>query len=267
MPWHIIGLAFAVCLAVAAPGFRRVYYFVSLCYAGAITAQSVVIGLVHRDSIAGWVLIQLLLLLAYGLRLGLFLALRERNPGYQKELAVAERRTAEVTRLQKTVIWLGVSVLFVLLFLPALLNLSAQAQGLALHAVPIGVAVMLIGLALESWADWQKYRFKTANPEQYCDVGLYRRVRCPNYLGEMLFWFGVWLSGVSAYGTTLAWLLATMGMLYIEVLMVAAAAGLERKQDERYGADQRYKDYVRTVPILLPWVPLYSLRRLRIAIR
>jgi len=263
----MVWLGFAICLAVATPGFRRVYYFVSLCYAGAIAAQSVVIGLLYRDSIEGFVLIQLLLLLAYGVRLGLFLALRERNPGYRKELAVAERRTAEVTGLQKVAIWLGVSVLFLLLFLPALLNLSAQAQGLALHTAPFGVALMLIGLALESWADWQKYRFKAATPEHFCDVGLYRLVRCPNYLGEMLFWFGVWLAGMSAYGSVLAWFLATMGMLYIEVLMIAAAAGLERKQDERYGADPDYLAYVRAVPILIPWVPLYSLRRLRVPVR
>ncbi|KIZ32699.1 DUF1295 domain-containing protein, partial [Rhodopseudomonas palustris] len=201
-----------------------------------------------------------LLLLAYGVRLGGFLAWRERDPVYQGELAVAERRTSTVTILQKTAIWLGVSVLFTLLFLPALLTLSAQAQARALHTVALGVAVMLIGLVLESVADAQKYRFKADNPTRYCDVGLYRWVRCPNYLGEMLFWFGVWLSGISAYGGTAAWLLTTLGVVYIEVLMVAAAAGLERKQEERYGAQPSYRDYVRSVPILLPWLPLYSLR-------
>jgi steroid 5-alpha reductase family enzyme len=172
-----------------------------------------------------------------------------------------------VTRLQKTAIWLGVSVLFVLLVLPALLTLSAQAQGAALSSLPWGVAVMLAGLVLESWADRQKYRFKAQHPSRYCDVGLYRWSRCANYFGEMLFWFGVWLSGVSAYGGTLAWFLATAGLLYIEVLMIAAAHGLELKQDERYGADPRYRDYVRTVPVLFPWVPIYSLHRLKLSIR
>ncbi|MBI5127885.1 MAG: DUF1295 domain-containing protein [Rhodopseudomonas palustris] len=267
VPWHLVGLAFVVCLAASAPGFRRVYYFVSLCYAGAIAAQALLFMLVFYATIEGWALLQLLLLLAYGARLGAFLAVRERNPVYAKELAGAERRTADVKLWQKGAIWLGVSLLYTLLFLPALLTLSLQATGAWPASTPLGVMVMAAGLAIESIADWQKYRYKQAAPTHYCDVGLYRMVRCPNYFGEMLFWFGVWLSGLSAYATLAAWLLATLGLLYIEVLMTAAAAGLERKQDDRYGAAPDYQDYVRTVPILFPATTIYSLRRLRLAFR
>ncbi|WP_322517474.1 DUF1295 domain-containing protein [Rhodopseudomonas palustris] len=267
VPWHLVGLAFLICLAVSAPGFRRVYYFVSLCYAGAIAAQSLVFWLVFHDTVEGWTLLQLGLLFVYGVRLGAFLAIRERNPVYARELAGAERRTAGVKLWQKVAIWLGVSLLFTLLFLPALLTLSLQAQGAWPASTPLGVMVMVAGLVIESVADWQKYRYKLANPAHYCDVGLYRMVRCPNYFGEMLFWFGVWLSGLSAYTTIAAWLLATLGMLYIEALMTAAAAGLERKQDERYGTEPDYQDYVRTVPILFPATAIYSLRKLRLAFR
>ena len=42
-----------VCLTVSAPGFRRVYYFVSLCYAGAIAAQGLMIWITHRDTLSG----------------------------------------------------------------------------------------------------------------------------------------------------------------------------------------------------------------------
>jgi steroid 5-alpha reductase family enzyme len=267
IPWHLVGLAFAVSLAASVPGFKRVYYFVSLCYAGAIAAQSMVFMLVFHDTIEGWALLQALLLLAYGIRLGAFLALRERNPVYAKELAGAERRTADVKLWQKITIWLGVSLLYTLLFLPALLIMSAQAQGAWPASTPLGVLVMIAGLAIESAADWQKYRYKAREPSHYCDQGLYRWVRCPNYFGEMLFWFGVWLAGISAYATTASWLLSTLGLLYIEVLMTAAAAGLERKQDDRYSAQPDYQDYVRSVPILFPFTPLYSLRKLQISFR
>jgi steroid 5-alpha reductase family enzyme len=267
VPWHLVGLAFAVCLVVAAPGFRRVYYFVSLCYAGAIAALSVVFWLVFYATVSGWVQLQLVLLLAYGIRLGLFLAIRERNPAYAAELALAERRTAELKLWHKIAIWLGVSLLFTLLFLPALLTLSLQADGVWPVSTPLGVMIMVAGLAVESIADWQKYQYKAANPSHYCDVGLYRSVRCPNYFGEMLFWFGVWFAGLSAYHTVGAFVLAILGLLYIEILMTAAAAGLERKQDERYGDRADYQDYVRRVPILFPVVALYTLRKLRIPFR
>ncbi|RJF70852.1 DUF1295 domain-containing protein [Rhodopseudomonas palustris] len=262
-PWHLVGLALLISLAVSAAGFRRVYYFVSLCYAGAIAAQALVFMVVFYASIEGWVLLMMLVLLAYGVRLGGFLAMRERNPVYASELARAERRTADVQLWQKGAIWLGVSLLFTLLFLPALLAASLQAEGVWPASTPLGVMLMTAGLVIESVADWQKYQYKQADPGHYCDTGLYRMVRCPNYFGEMLFWFGVWVAGLSAYTSGAAWLLATLGLLYILGLMTAAAAGLERKQDDRYGALPAYQEYVRTVPILFPITTLYTLRRLR----
>jgi hypothetical protein len=42
----------------------------------------------------------------------------------------------------KAGIWVGVSVLYVLMFLPALLTMSAQARGLALASLPVGVALI-----------------------------------------------------------------------------------------------------------------------------
>lgn len=164
VPWHLVALAFAVCLVVAAPGFLRVYYFVSLCYAGAIAAQSLVFALLFSTTISGWVTLQLLLLLIYGVRLGAFLAVRERNPAYAAELARAERRTAELKLWHQIAIWLGVSLLFTLLFLPALLTLSLQAQGAWPVSTPLGVMIMAVGLWVESLADWQKYRYKAEHP-------------------------------------------------------------------------------------------------------
>ena len=47
-------------------------------------------------------------------------------------------------------------------------------------------------------------------------------------------------------------------------MKILRARLLELKQAERYGSDPAYRDYVRRVPILLPLVPLYSLRDLKI---
>ena len=46
--------------------------------------------------------------------------------------------------------------------------------------------------------------------------------------------------------------------------MLGSARRLELKQAERYGSDPAYQAYVRTVPILIPLLPLYSLRQLKI---
>lgn len=58
----------------------------------------------------------------------------------------------------------------------------------------VGLAIALAGLALETVADAQLDKFKQAAPEGgLLTSGLRTYVRHPNYSGEILFWWGVWL--------------------------------------------------------------------------
>jgi steroid 5-alpha reductase family enzyme len=264
MPWQQLCLAFALCLSCSSLGFRRVEYFVSLGYACSIAAQAVIFGFLYYETIGGWVLLQSVLLLAYGLRLGSFLTLRDRSPSFKGERRASTGRSAHVKGPVKIGIWISVASLYVLMFIPGLLTMSKQALSMALPSVFPGVMVMACGLALEAFADWQKSRFKADAPSQFCRQGLYQIVRCPNYLGEMVFWLGVWLSGLSAYQTPPAWLLSCAGFITIQLIMLGAARRLELKQAERYGSESAYQEYVRTVPILFPYVPLYSLTNLKV---
>jgi steroid 5-alpha reductase family enzyme len=127
-----------------------------------------------------------------------------------------------------------------------------------------GIVVMLAGLALETLADAQKSRFKAMNPKAFVSGGLFAIVRSPNYAGEMLFWFGAFLSGLAVYESVAAWLIALTGLVCIELIMLGSARRLELKQIERYGDDPAYRDYAARVPVLFPLVPLYSLKGLRI---
>ncbi len=119
---------------------------------------------------------------------------------------------------------------------------------------------MSTGLLLGSVADRQKSQFKLKNPDRYCDVALYRMVRCPNYLGEVIFWFGVWFSAVAAYQAILPRILSTLGLFYLAGVILDATRRLEVTQSQRYGSDPAYRIYVATVPVLLPLISLYSLR-------
>jgi steroid 5-alpha reductase family enzyme len=191
LPWLFLTLAFALCLLCSALGFKRVEYFVSLGYAASIAAQAIVFSLLYWDTIRDLALLQSVLLLAYGLRLGSFIALRMRVPSFQKQQAENRARGVKVSGLFKVAIWAGASLFYVLLFLPALHTMSAQADGLALSSAPVGLVLMVAGLGLEACADWQKSRFKRHSPSRFCDTGLFSVVRFPNYFGEMLFWLGL----------------------------------------------------------------------------
>ena len=253
--------ALVLCLAGTSPGFFRVVYFVGLGYAISIVVQALLAAIVYRDTISGWPLAQVLLLALYGLRLGTFLVVRDRNAVYRAQLGQTGASGALDALPARIAIWVGVSILYVLMFMPALLTLAAQAVREPLWSLPGGVALMAIGLSMEAIADIQKSAFKRRSPGQFCNVALYRFVRCPNYLGEMLFWLGAWFCALAAYRTALEWILCTAGLVCIEGIMVGAARRLEIKQDGHYRSELAYRNYVRSVPILFPFLPIYSLRR------
>ena len=58
----------------------------------------------------------------------------------------------------------------------------------------LGIAIMALAILGESTADKQKSAAKKINPKRFCDTGLYKYVRCPNYFSEVLFWIGVTVS-------------------------------------------------------------------------
>ena len=120
---------------------------------------------------------------------------------------------------------------------------------------------MVCGIALESAADLQKNAAKKVNPKRFVDTGLYRIVRCPNYLGEMIFWTGVVISGIGGVYGFGQWLMAIVGYAGIIFVMFSGARRLELRQDKNYGSDPEYQQYVATVPILLPFVPIYSVKK------
>jgi len=66
-----------------------------------------------------------------------------------------------------------------------------------------GVAVWLIGLLIEMIADMQLTRHiadKTPGKGKFIRWGLWRYSRHPNYFGEAMLWWGVWLMCCSLEG-------------------------------------------------------------------
>jgi steroid 5-alpha reductase family enzyme len=266
VPFEIVWL-FGLALLLSAGGFYRVVYFVSLGYAFSITAQAAYSAIVFRGHLDLWVGLQCLGLAIYGLRLGSYLISRERSPAYRRELEDAQQRSAGLGVGKKALIWVGVAVLYVLMFSSCLWNLEAlrsSSGSISLAALPVGVAIMFVGLALEALADHQKSVYKKANPDRFCDVGLYRMVRCPNYFGEIVVWVGQFVAGLSAYSHWTHWAASSVGFVCIVLIMMGSTKRLEAKQEERYGDREDYQKYIKSVPVLFPLVPVYSLKKVKV---
>ena len=56
----------------------------------------------------------------------------------------------------------------------------------------IGISMFSIGLIIEAWADYSKFNHKL-HGEKWCTSGLWKYSRHPNYFGNILLWFGIFV--------------------------------------------------------------------------
>lgn len=133
----------------------------------------------------------------WGLRLGWYLT--RRNWGHGEDLRYQKMRKHWGP---ERFWWISFFTVFVLqgaIMFVVGIPLMIGAQGLEpkrLGAFAIaGVVVWLIGLLFESVGDAQLRRFVSdpANKGKVMDRGLWRYTRHPNYFGNALIWWGIWL--------------------------------------------------------------------------
>ena len=252
-------LLFGICMLVSAIGFKNYVWFISLGYGFSIAAQGVAMLIMFGQQLTLGTIICCVLFTLYGLRLGGYLAIREfGGSSYKKNMKGEIKDGKTVPFGVKIAIWTTCAVLYVTQVSGVFYRLLNAAQDNVF--VFIGAAVMLMGVSLETAADIQKNNAKKINPRRFVDTGLYRIVRCPNYLGEMIFWTGVLLSGIGAVSGW-QWVVVAIGYIGIIFVMFSGARRLEIRQDKNYGEDPEYHKYVTTVPILLPFIPLYSVKK------
>jgi steroid 5-alpha reductase family enzyme len=262
-----------LCLLVSAIGFKKFVYFISIGYGYSIAAMallSLAAGMAtgKLEIVAA---VEAALLAIYGLRLGTYLVIREAKPAYQATQAADGDRSGVGSFGLKLLVWITVALLYVAMFTPCTMRFAAAGAAGAIGAADpapalsiVGLAVMAAGLIIEGVADRQKSAAKKAAPKRFCDSGLYKLVRCPNYFGETLVWTGNLLAGAALLGNWLAWLLSAAGYVSIILIMRGSARRLEIKQGERYGSDPEYQAYVKRVPILVPLLPVYSLKNAKL---
>lgn len=112
-----------------------------------------------------------------------------------------------------------------------------------------GLIVGSAGITLEYIADNQLHAFRQRPdpaPTDLLQSGLWGVIRYPNYLGEMLFWWGVALCGVAAGG---AWWVLCGALAMMAMFLYATIPMKDKHMLGRYPA---YAAYYRQVPALLP---------------
>jgi steroid 5-alpha reductase family enzyme len=136
------------------------------------------------------------------------------------------------------------------------LGLLPTYPALALPGRPLGVLDLLAALvtaaaiAVEALSDLQLRRFMTSrrDPEAVLDQGLWSLSRHPNYFGEVLFWWGLWLFGLAANPS---WAWTAVGPLSITLLFaLVSVPWMDRRMLSRHPS---WAGHMRATSAIVPW--------------
>ncbi|WP_101757853.1 DUF1295 domain-containing protein [Oceanicoccus sp. KOV_DT_Chl] len=240
----LLALSLFVCLLV----FVNFVHVFTFSYSVATLLLSPLIAVYFQADWRGY-LVSLMLAL-YGLRLFYFQFRRRKADSYagiRQQIVAADK---EMPFFVKVILWQFTSWNYIFYSFAVYFICKNPASGSEVVLV-FAAVIMLVGLVLETLADEQKQAFKKSQAG-FCAIGLYQSCRHPNYFGEILFIFGVFLAGVTYCQNTYEVAAVLISPLYLVLLMIDASRRSDITQQQRYGEQAAYRQYRQQVPGLLP---------------
>jgi steroid 5-alpha reductase family enzyme len=199
-----------------------------------------------------------LMVTLWGLRLSFHLTWRNwgqgEDPRYQ-EWRRASGKQFWIVSLGKVFLLQAVFMWFIALSLQIGQSSPAPARLTGLDVA--GMLIWGVGFLFESLGDWQLAKFKadSGNKGKVMDRGLWAYTRHPNYFGEVLMWWGLFLMTLATpwgFWTVISPLIITV------VLLKMTGIPITEKSIAR--TRPGYADYVRRTNAFFPWFPKKEVR-------
>lgn len=113
----------------------------------------------------------------------------------------------------------------------------------------LGLLLAAVGLAYETLADYQLKTFlaKRSGAQAVCNVGLWKWSRHPNYFGEALFWWGIWVSALTL-GAPFWTIYAPVGLN----LLLLKVSGVSLMESTITTRRPQYAEYIKTTNAFIP---------------
>lgn len=121
----------------------------------------------------------------------------------------------------------------------------------------LGLAVWVVGFAIEAVADLQKSRFLSDpdNHGRFINEGLWAWSRHPNYFGEIVLWAGVAIIAIPVLSGWQWLTLISPFFVAFLLLRVSGVPPLEKKAERKWGGQPDYEAYKARTPVLIPRPP------------
>ena len=188
-----------------------------------------------------------LLISLWAIRLGSFLFMRIHHDGEDKRF-----RSIKPSASQFFMTWTLQGLWVSLCSMCALTAISSN-TGIVTNAFfYIGLALFILGFAIEVMADMEKSAFKAnqENKDKFITTGLWARSRHPNYFGEIVLWTGIAVMSFSSLEGLQYLTLISPIFTYLLLVYVSGVRMLEARGDLKWGDDPAYQEYKKKTPVL-----------------
>ena len=188
-----------------------------------------------------------LLISLWAIRLGSFLFMRIHHDGEDKRF-----RSIKPSASQFFMTWTLQGLWVSLCSMCALTAISSN-TGIVTNAFfYIGLALFILGFAIEVMADMEKSAFKAnqENKDKFITTGLWARSRHPNYFGEIVLWTGIAVMSFSSLEGLQYLTLISPIFTYLLLVYVSGVRMLEARGDLKWGDDPAYQEYKKETPVL-----------------
>ena len=188
-----------------------------------------------------------LLISLWAIRLGSFLFMRIHHDGEDKRF-----RSIKPSASQFVMTWTLQGLWVSLCSMCALTAISSN-TGIVTNAFfYIGLALFILGFAIEVMADMEKSAFKAnqENKDKFITTGLWARSRHPNYFGEIVLWTGIAVMSFSSLEGLKYLTLISPIFTYLLLVYVSGVRMLEARGDLKWGDDPAYQEYKKKTPVL-----------------
>ncbi|CAL1279545.1 unnamed protein product [Larinioides sclopetarius] len=173
---------------------------------------------------------------------------------FEADRSVIRKCLESTANNPKTAIWVF-TVSLPVIFVNSPRKVSPDVNPPPMTALDIaGTAMFAVGFLCEAISDIQKYKFKgnSTTKDRWCDAGLWKYSRHPNYFGEILLWWGIFVIAANALRGP-EWV-AVLSPIFTSaiLLFLSGLPLLERSADERYRTIEEYRDYKMNTSPLIP---------------
>lgn len=191
------------------------------------------------------------MLILWGLRLSLHIATRNSNKTEDFRYANWRASWGKSFFLRSYLqVYLLQGFLMILLSVPILIAKSAPEGSISTMTI-VGAVIWLIGMTFETIADYQLKRFLQQRTDRTAimETGLWKYSRHPNYFGEVLLWWGIFLCNVPLQN---GWwgIISPLAITYL-LLFVSGIPMLEAK----YKDHPKFQAYKARTSAFFPWPP------------